>query len=1049
MRENAVRALLAVQGLLLLSPLAAVALDPAKLPTQYRLDTWTTRQGLPQNSIESILQTRDGYLWFATQEGVARFDGVAFTVFDRATTPELRQNRLTALAEDTSGTLWIGSRGGGLTRLRAGVFTAIDRERGLPSNIIRDIEPSPEGGVWVATDAGLVRIVNDTITRFSARDGLPGDDIRSVSRGRDSLWIATGTGACRLRGEKFESVDLSLAPSREVQVALEDRSGALWLGTPEGLLRLKDGRLTVFTQRDGLGSSDIRTLYQDRDGMLWVGTDSAGAARFSKETFTRFTSADGLLSDSVRCFGEDLEGSLWIGTGAGGLTRLANASFTPITSREGLSARVTDVILEDRNGDVWIGTQNQGLNRYHKGQITVFTTKEGLPHNAVRALHESPNGDLWIGTRGGLARLRDGRFTSFSTADGLPHDEVRAIAEDREKNLWAGTQYGGIGRLKDGRFTTFSTADGLPSNTIRDLYVDRNGTLWAGSLAGLSRLENGRFQAAFPGQGLENDVIFVIHEEPDGTFWLGTNGSGLRRIKDGRVRSVTTKEGLFDDTIAQLLDDGAGNFWISCYRGIFRVSKAELNAVADGKAADLHSTVFGTADGMKNAECTGGPSPAGCRTRDGKLWFPTIDGVVVIDPRNILQNQTPPPVYVESVQTGRKAWPVSSPLVFAPDTRNIEIHYTALSYLVPEKVRFRYQLIGFDPGWVEAGTRRAAYYTHLPPGRYRFVVIASNNDGIWNETGAAISFAVRPHFTETWTFYGLSAVGLGLAAFGVLRLRVRQLEARERQLMTMVEQRTESLREEKQRSEAAMAQAEEASRMKSRFLASTSHELRTPLNAIIGYTEMLSEDAREKELPEFVEDLEKVNGAARHLLGLINDILDLSKIEAGKLEFSPETFPLSRLVEDAAETARPLVERNQNEFRVSLPEAPVEMTVDVTRFRQILLNLLSNAAKFTSHGVITLEVRARDDTGTPSLLFTVTDTGIGMTEEQLSRLFEPFTQAEAGTSNKYGGTGLGLAITRRLCQLMGGEITVSSTPGKGSAFAVTLPLAAHVSPRVV
>ncbi len=1031
----------------------ALALDPGKRVTQYRLDVWRTRDGLPQSSVESMLQTRDGFLWFGTQEGLARYDGVSFTVFDKRSSAAVRHNRILCLAEDREGAVWFGTEGGGLTRLAHGETTAIGVAEGLP-RFVRALAVGGDGALWIGTDDGLFRRDGagaPGLRRFGVADGLTDERIAALRVARDgTLWVGTRRGVTRLRGDRFGAdglpPELAVSPAEPIG---ESRDGTLWFSVPGGLAGWRAGRLEALTRDDGTPLGIVHAVLDDRDGNLWVATE-AGVCRRSRGRLETLSTSQGLSNDVVLSLLEDTEGSLWIGTQDGGLDRLADGSFVTYGAREGLAADIASPIYEDRAGNLWIGTRGGGISRYRDGRFTTFGPKEGFPDPYVQSFVQDRDGLLWIGTRSsGLVAWDGHRFFTPKGAERLPGRSVRALCAARDGSLWIGMSHAGIARLKDGVVTTLGVGDGLPDDSSFFLHESRDGSLWiATNGGGLARLKDGRITVLSTKDGLSADVVNVIHEEPDGVLWIGTYGGGLCRLADGRLSCATTREGLYDDAVFQLLPDAAGGFWISCNRGVYRVPKAELEELARGERKSVTCVPYGTADGMRNAECNGADQPAGWRTRDGRLWFPTIEGVVVVDPAHLVRNVVPPPVRVERLVADDRIVTDRAPRL-APGTEKLELHYTALSFRVPPRVRFRYRLEGYDEAWVDAGTRRAAFFTHLPPGDYRFQVIAANEDGLWNEVGATLAFRLEPRLFQRRGFQLLLGAALGGLAVGAWRLRAARHDARERELLALVDERTRAMKDEKERAESARAEAERqreiaqrareeadgASEAKSQFLANTSHELRTPLNAILGYTELLEEEALAENRESEAGDLQKIRASARHLLGLINDILDLSKIEAGKLELLLEDVAVAPAVDEVAGTVRPLVERSGNRLVLLVPADAGTLRADGARLRQVLLNLLANAAKFTKGGVVSLEV-VRE----PGVIrFRVHDTGIGMTADQLGRLFQPFTQADVSTTRQFGGTGLGLVISRRLAQLMGGDVSVTSEPGKGSTFTVTLP----------
>jgi diguanylate cyclase (GGDEF)-like protein len=782
-------------GLLFLAvPAEALALDPAKAITQYMQDVWQTGDGLPQNTVTAIVQTPDGYLWLGTREGLVRFDGVRFTVFDTRTTPELGHNWVLSLLVDREGRLWIGTSGGGLARLSGGQFTRFSTADGLPNDHVSVLVEDGEGRLWVGTDGGgLARYEEGRFVLEPSRGAL-GASIRAIVQDEESLWVGTEAGLAELHRDGTLT---SFTPDqglsrRSVRSLLRDREGVLWVGTDLGLDRMKDGRFTVFTRKDGLSHDVILSLAEDGDGNLWIGTDGGGLDRRRDGRFTSFTERDGLSNDTVYALHEDREGSLWIGTNLGGLNRLKDGRFTPFTTKEGLSSDYIRAVYEDREGAVWIGTEGGGINRLRDGRFTAFTTRDGLSNDIVFSILEDRQGSLWIGTDSGLTRFKNGRFDVFTANMGMSNDCVLALYEDRAGSLWIGTYAGGLNRLENGKFTAFTTKEGLSNDTVNVIYEDRAGALWIGTRGGgLDKLDNGRFTAFSTKDGLSDDLVFALHEDEEGSLWIGTYGGGLNRLKDGRFTAITERQGLIDNVIHRIIEDGLGDVWMSSNKGIFRVSKRELDEVADGARERLTSVVYGTADGMKNAECNGG-ADAGTMTADGKIWFPTIEGVVRIDPEHVPMNPLRPPVAIEEVLVDDHPveWGVGEPLRLPPATNTLEVHYTALSLLAPDAVRFRYRLEGFDEGWVEAHGRRVAYYSKLPPGSYRFQVVASNDDGIWNEDGASLPVSVAPRFHETVWFRSL--VGLFFVLSGPLfhRFRIRRLTRQKSELERLVAERT-------------------------------------------------------------------------------------------------------------------------------------------------------------------------------------------------------------------------------------------------------------------
>ncbi len=761
---------------LLLCAGSAGGLDPGRAAAEFARRAWQTDSGLPQNTVHSIAQTSDGYVWVATEEGLARFDGLTFKIFDRQNTPALKSNDVRALLSTSKASaLWVCTAAGA-TRLDDGEWRTFTTADGLASDDVASAYEDRNGAIWFATSAGLSRYAEDKFTSFTKKDGLEGGGVLAVAEDSEgSLWVGTDEGLSRFSRGAFTTETTGDGPPRAVTAIALGDDGCLWLGTASGLSCLRDGRPRTFTTADGLPNDRVTALREGSGGDLWVGT-AAGLARMRGGRFETFKGEDDGLSDGIiLSIFEDAEGSLWVGTESEGLSQLKDRKFTTYTTREGLASDLVKSIYEDRQGGVWVGTYGGGLSLLKDGRFKTYTTDDGLASNIVLSLAEGADGALWVGTPDGLSRLRDGRFTTYTSAEGLPNDFVRSIYADRAGALWVGTR-GGLARLKGEEFETYTTSEGLPDNFVGTIYEDASGVLWVGTLGGLSRFEGGRFKTYTTRDGLSDNVVISIHGDAEGQLWIGTNGGGLNLFREGRFTSFTTRDGLPNDTVYRVLEDGRGRLWMSCNKGVFRLDKSELEAFADGRTHSLNPVVYGTADGMRTRECSGGGHPSAWRDHAGRLWFSTIKGVATIDPEHMPTNTQPPPAVVEQVRVDGEA--VAPEASVPPGKSRFDFYYAGLSFVAPEKVRYRYKLEGFDKDWVEGGDRRVAYYTNLGPGEYNFMVVACNNDGVWSSRPATFRFQLKPHFYRTYWFYALVVAGLGLIAWQLYALRLRQVRAR-------------------------------------------------------------------------------------------------------------------------------------------------------------------------------------------------------------------------------------------------------------------------------
>ena len=1023
------------------------ALDPSKAVTQYIQTNWTVDTGLPQTSVSSIAQTQDGYLWLGTQLGLARFDGGHFAVFDRRNTKNLASNYIQRVLAARDGSLWIATDSG-LTRLRNGVFRTFTTNDGLSGYSVMALAESRDGSLWVGTNKGLDRLWSGgaaTIRGYTTRDGLPDDKINVLTEDRDeTLWIGTDAGLTRFDGSKFTTyTKRNGLPGDSVTALALAPDGALWVGLSRGGLALVDkGKVTVRPTR--LPGTAIISLLNDRDGNLWIGFDRQGLGRLRDGKLDLYSTGQGLPGLDCTALYEDREANLWIGLFDAGLVQLRNSKFLNFGKPEGLSAALTWSVVAARDGSVWAGTDSGGLNHLtggnKGGKVRVYAANDGLPKGAVHALLEGRDGNIWSGFSGGtLARLKQGRVTVYHDLLAATN-AVDALLEDRAGNLWVGTFGSGIARFRNGRFEHYTT-----SSQVRALVEAPDGAIWIGTDGdGLSRLQNGESITYTTKNGLLGDHVMCVYVDPEGTVWVGTSPGGLNRIKDGHVTSYSVDQGLFDVTVGTILEDDSGYLWMTSDSGIFRVRKQELDDYAKGLVRSVHSLSYGTADGLRTWEMDYGVTGSGSKGKDGWLWFPNMAGLAAINPNDIGRNSQPPPVQIEHLLFDTERVPAKNGLRLGPGFGNLEIHFSVPSFVAPAGMQVRFRLEGFDREWIDAGRRRAAYYTNLPPGSYRFRVQAANSDGVWNYVGATLSFELRPHFYQTAWFYTLCGLALVCCGWGIYQLRVRylvrhnqELEAKVAHRTVELARRTTQLESVNERLLKATEAADAANRSKSEFLANMSHEIRTPINGILGMTELALDTDLTSEQREY---LGMAKTSADALLNIINDILDYSKIEAGKMDLDPISF---RLRESLSVTLKPLAVRAYDKgleltCEVS-PEVPVEIVADPGRLRQVIINLVGNAIKFTERGEIGLEVAvdARDEDQL-QLRFSVRDTGIGITTEKQRTIFDAFTQADISTTRRFGGTGLGLTISSRLVGMMGGRIWVESQPGQGSCFHFTI-----------
>jgi ligand-binding sensor domain-containing protein len=765
----------------------ASALDPGKAITQYVRDGWGLREGLPELSVQDVAQTPDGYLWLATEEGLVRFDGVRFTVFDEGITPGLRSRNIEALAVAADGALWIGTIGGGVARLKDGVVTPYGVKQGLPAEVVLSLLADRAGDVWVGTEGGGLAHLHDGSWRHHrAVDGLPSDDVNELESGSDgSVWIGTRGGLARLKDGVVRRYAVP-GGSAGIAALRLDRHGRLWIGVRGGGLFVLEGeRLEPAALPVGLGKATVLAILNDTDDNLWLGTD-AGLKRWAGGRWSTFGTKEGLAADSVLNLWEDEQHALWLGLLGGGLARLRDGDFTTYSHEEGLPNDFVRSVSEDARGDVWIGSRGGGLASLREGRVTHWGEAEGVPHPFVYAILPTRDGSLWAGTHGaGLARMRGGA-TAYARVPGLASELVRALYEDPAGALWIGTEGGGLARWDGSRFRIYTTRDGLANESAYCMLQDRRGDLWVGTNNGLSRMRSGRFDNYRVSEGLAGNQVRSLYEDAAGTLWIGTL-TGLSRLQEGRFTTYWRNEGIADVVFA-ILEDAQGHLWLSGNRGVTQVGRSDLEAVAAGKATQVRSRRFGVVDGLKSPECNGGVQPAAWKARDGRLWFATMRGVAVVDPARLRAVAPPPAPVLEAGSANGRALNLAAHALVPPGEGRLELSYTSARLSEPENVTFSYRLDGFDPDWIEAGARRVAYYTNVPPGRYRFRVRACGPDQACSADAISHELELAPRFVQTRSFIGLCLLGAGLVLWSGHHLRVRRLRGHERELQRRVDE---------------------------------------------------------------------------------------------------------------------------------------------------------------------------------------------------------------------------------------------------------------------
>src|SRR5580658_5979275 len=772
-------------GILLACCRCAFALDPSLDINQYAHTAWKIRDGFAKGHVASIAQTPDGYLWLGTEFGLLRFDGVRPVPWQPPGDQHLPGGTIFRLLAARDGTLWIGAKG--LASWKNGKLTQYPE---LADQFIFSFIEDREGDVWVGgtgIPTGKLCAIHKGSVHCYGDDGSLGRAVFALYEdSKGILWAGVLNGLWRWKPgpPKFYSLPGELDG---IQAICENADGALLVGWKGGIYRFDDGKTEAYSLGNISLQLRVKRLLRDRNGGLWIGTQSRGLIHVHRGRADVFLPNDGLSGEDVYTLFEDGEGDIWVST-VDGLDRFREFAVATSTVNQGLSQALVGSVLADNDGSVWLATYG-GLNRRDHGEITIPPTGSSKRDGKVNGGHpnslfQDHRGRIWVSTLREFGYLENGQFTSIK---GVPGGSMLSITQDTAGNLWVINETAGLFRISpqnEVQQTPWSSLGHKDHASV--LAADRSqGGLWLGFfLGGIAYFADGRVRSSYTAlDGLGEGRVSDFQSDDDGTLWVSTEG-GLSRLKNNRVATLTSKNGLPCDTVHWSIEDDDRSFWLYTACGLVRIASSELDAWVADPNRTIQVIVFDSSDGVRSLSGSGHYHPQVAKATDGKLWFLPWDGVSVVDPRHLPFNKLPPPVHIEQVTADRKTYwqnfsgdaSSSSHPRLPPLVRDLTIDYTAVSFVAPEKVLFRYKLEGMDHDWQDAGKRRQAFYTNLSPGNYRFRVAACDNSGIWNEAGTFLDFSIAPAYYQT-TWFRVSCVAVFLVLlWGIYRLRVQQLQ---------------------------------------------------------------------------------------------------------------------------------------------------------------------------------------------------------------------------------------------------------------------------------
>jgi signal transduction histidine kinase/ligand-binding sensor domain-containing protein len=1008
------------------------AADNSPIVPDYSVRPWRLEDGLPFETVTALHQGRDGHLWLGTDAGTVRFDGVQFQTLDHAALGTFPLTRISHISEDASGRIWFATSGGGVVCKIGPDFKHFGPAQGLSNEHVKVIAHGRDNAIWVGTDGGgLFHWVDDRfvsippptpLARFIVGVAETPDRQAIVATPRGGIW-------------RWDRTTWHPVPRNGDQDSLRwstlvtGASGRIWAGSTKGLWEYVEGRLVNVPWQDGANLA-VRTILEAEPDDLWIGTTDTLHHR-QGDQFISLKVGAGFSSSGTSTLLRDSEGSLWAATDGLGLAQLRQNRFATIGTPEGLSHDEVTSVCESHDGSLWVTTAS-GLNRLHGDGITHFSKTNGLTTDFLFSAHEDSSGRLWLGTRtAGLIRFENEAFASIPLPDHPPSIPVWCIEGDHKETVWIGTPAGLTIARKNQPMIRISGSQGLSNDDVRCIRPGTNNDLWVGTSFGLNLIRNDRVVTNWSAAaGHQMETVVSLHHDPDGTLWIGTLDRGLFRWRDGRFSHLSVQQGLIENSIHQIIDDGLGNLWFTCSRGVFSATRESLHAAADRKIGRLKVRHFTVADGLRSIALTSSVQPAGTRTRDGRLWFPSNRGLSVIDPARFHRRTPPPrPIIERVVIRGERSsfrvmmrdndndqdWVQPSPqrvshsnqdpaslprldirepgrgIQLPPGADFLELHFSAPSFVAPKGLRFKCQLVGFDRGWIDMGERRVAYYTRVPPGHYTFRIAAENHDGVMSRGDASLDIILLPHWYQTqWFIFALAACVVAALVSTHFWQKNQTLQRRSAQ-------------------EAFARQLIASQEVERRRIASDLHDSLEQEILVIKNRADLGLDSASPAQAQ--QQLGQISQLAMHAIGAIREITH--NLRPKVLDRLGLTRALRTLVERIEEGATCRIHADLDPIDGLLPQP------DEINLYRIVQESLNNVLKHSGASRVEIRLQRRD----PGILLEIEDNGCG---------FNPESPLHSG--------GFGLRGLQERARILGGSLEILSEPGRGTTVRANFPI---------
>lgn len=1007
-------------------------------PSKYTLSYWTTDNGLPQNNANDLIQTQDGHLWLSSFNGLIRFDGVSFTVFNTSNTINLETNRYTKLYEDNKGRLWALAEADYLVKYENGEFESYNlKETRIES--LQSITSSPTGGIILATkNNGLMSFEDGKFTQLLKDTELENATILNVFfTTQEEILFSTYNGIYSLKNMKLNLLEShehanhaypfvqkndSTVYTGYLGKLFEYKSGVIkrvhadlkipvdynltfnadpdkniWLASKKGLIKIEDEKLNYITPHLDITKKGIQKILVDKEGIIWVGTQNSGVFKLQKKRFNVNSNYNKLVDEIIYPIFEASNGDIWLGTSKSGVCKWTNNNITYYSpqNRKGVWA-----IAEDKDGSMWFGSHSSGVSRFKNNRFSIYHIQDGLPAESVTSLYKDSKERLWAGTGNGIAYFDGSKFIK-QELDVEINQKINQIFEDSKNNFWICTSSGLI-KTNDLKTTTlYSKKDGLLNNHIRYIYEDKEGALW-----------------------------------------VGTYGGGLHRLKDNTFFAFNKEKIRTSDIVSSIVEDDEGYLWMASNAGMYIANKTELNNFADGISKKLNYITLGHEEGLYSTEFNGGCQPSVAKLKNGDMWFPTTNGVAVINPKNLNYSYTIPDVVFSEIIADDTPLEKAKNIIVANNTSRLQVNFTAPYFTNENDIYFEYKMEGLDGEWIET-TDRKITYTYIPSGNYVFRVRAYNKLNS-NEYKEAELYLTVPKtlLQKTW-FRILIGLGLLLLTVGLYRYRLDRIKIANRKLEKLAEQRTDALKKsykELEQKNRELSQSEdlliETNFTKAKVISIITHNIKGPLRFMNHVSDIMNTKWEEMPNSELKSCAETINDSGNKIYHLVDNILGWSKLQTQNFTLSTERFELKEMINKELEVLR-LSAKQKNIKITNLIKPTIIANADKDALSLIIQNLISNAIKFTYNGGA-IKINAK-----PGVKFTevyIEDTGVGIPLEDIDKLFRTDVHHSTTGTNEEAGTGLGLLIAKDLINKHEGKIWVESQKGKGSTFIFTIPI---------